>query len=126
MNRLKTYIDLVKRGLPNIDKIMEGWVNDIKLDNNLLSQEEVDEILRRRLICHSCPLFSLNARNDDTEYKKLFKEAFEFDELRGEYCGSCGCPSSKRTSSLSSECGLSYYNEINPENKQPLKWEKFK
>ena len=42
MNRLKTYIDLVKRGLPNIDKIMEGWVNDIKLDNNLLSQEEVD------------------------------------------------------------------------------------
>lgn len=125
MSRLKNYIDLVKRGIPNIDKISEGLLNEIKDEFGLLSKDEQEEIAKRRLICRSCPLFSLNAKDDDSEYKKLFKESFKFDPVRNEYCGSCGCPYKTRTASLSSDCGLEYYNEINPDNKQALKWNKY-
>jgi len=125
MSKLKEYLDLVRKGVPNIDKITEGLINQVKMEYDFLPEEEQEEITRRRLICQECPLFSLNAKNDDTEYKKLFNESFVFDELRGKYCGSCGCPSNTRTASLASDCGLSYYNESNPNNKQPLKWTKY-
>ena len=125
MSKLKTYLDLVRRGIPNIDKIAEGLINQVKLEYNFLSEDEQEEITRRRLICKSCPLFSLNAKQDDSEYKKLFGASFEYDETRGEYCGSCGCPMQTRTASLASECGLSYYNETHPDNVQELKFTKY-
>lgn len=126
MSRLKDYIDLVKRGLPNIDKIAEGVINQVKEELGALSPEEQEEIVRRRLICQSCPIFSLNAKKDQAEYKKLFNEDFKFDSIRNTYCGSCGCEYKTRTASLSSECGLSYYNELHPENTQELKWKTYK
>jgi len=126
MSKLQEYLKLIKNGLPNIDKILEGMVNEIKLEHDLLSENEQDEIVRRRLICQQCPLFSLNAKEDDSEYQKLFNKKFEFDSTRKEYCGSCGCPYKVKTASLSSECGLNQYNIDNPENTQELKWTKYK
>ena len=125
MSKLKTYLDLVRRGIPNIDKIAEGLINQVKLEYNFLPEDEQEEITRRRLICQSCPLFSLNAKLDDSEYKKLFNEEFVYDDTRGEYCGSCGCPIATKTASLGSDCGLDYYNKTHPENKQELKFTKY-
>ena len=78
MNRLKEYISLVKRGIPNIDKIAEGMLNQVKQEFNALPEDQQEEIAKRRLICESCPLFSLNAKSNDEEYQKLFKKPFEF------------------------------------------------
>lgn len=125
----KDWLKLAKEGLPNIDKIAEGYINNIKEKNNLLSEEEVEEIVKRKLICEQCPLFSLNAFKDDTEYQNLFKKPFTsaYKNREGErFCGSCGCPEKLRIYSLNSNCGLSSYNEKHPNNKQPLKWEAFK
>lgn len=126
MNRLKEYISLVKRGIPNIDKIAEGMLNQVKQEFNALPEDQQEEIAKRRLICESCPLFSLNAKSNDEEYQKLFKKPFEFDSVRNTYCGSCGCEYKVRTASLSSNCGVEYYNEQNPENIQELKWTRYK
>ena len=80
MSKLKTYLDLVRRGIPNIDKIAEGLINQVKLEYNFLPEDEQEEITRRRLICKSCPLFSLNAKQDDSEYvKQKTYEAYEWE-----------------------------------------------
>lgn len=126
MDKLKEYIDLVRRGVPNIDKIAEGVLNQVKQEFGALPLDEQEEISRRRLICEACPLFSLNAKKDDKEYQKLFKTPFEFDSVRNTYCGSCGCEYKLRTSSLSSNCGLEHYNNLNQEDKQELKWTTYK
>lgn len=125
MSKLKEYLKLAKDGLPNFDKIVEGIINDVKLEHNLLSQEEQEEIMRRRLICQQCPLFSLNTFKDDTEYKKLFNKSFESDRINEEFCTSCGCPIKTKTASLDTECGLKTYNDNNPDNIQTLKWNKY-
>jgi len=126
MSKINTYFKLVKDGLPNIDKIIEGNLNNLKEELDILSEEETKEIARRRAICESCPLYSLNAKKDDSAYRSLFGFPFEYDSLREKYCGSCGCPISVKTASLTSNCGLEAYNNDHPNNKQPLLWEKFK
>lgn len=69
MSKLKEYLDLVRKGIPNIDRIAEGLINQVKMEYDFLPEHEQEEITRRRLICQECPLFSLNAKNNDTEYK---------------------------------------------------------
>lgn len=125
MSRLKEYINLIKKGLPDIDKIAEGLLNSVKKQYNLLSFEEQEEIVRRQLICHQCPFYSLNTINNDEEYKKLYNKSFKTERVGEKFCVICGCPDVTKTASLSSECGLATYNEEFPNNPQPLKWEKF-
>jgi len=124
MSKFKEYLKLVKDGFPNIDKIAEGVLNQVKSRYGYLPLEDQEEIARRQLICSTCPLFSLNAQKDDSEYRKLMGVPFETDRKNEKFCGVCGCPMETRTSSLSSDCGLEYYNENNQNNKQELKWKK--
>jgi hypothetical protein len=125
---LKDYLRLAGKGIKNLDKIAEGVMNEVKSEYGMLSQEEQEEITRRRLICSTCPLMSLNAKENDTEYRKLYNKDFKAPEGREneKFCSVCECNIHYKTSSLSSNCGLSYYNEHNPEVKEELKWVKFK
>ena len=126
MSRLSDYIELVKRGIPNIDKIANGVLNQVKDKFGTLPLNAQEEIARRRLICNECPLFSLNAKENDSYYQELFKGKFEFDSVRNKYCGSCGCPYETRTASLESNCGLEHYNNTNKDKQIPLKWTFYK
>lgn len=123
MSKLKEYLDLVRKGIPNIDKIAEGLINQVKMEYDFLPEHEQEEIARRRLICQECPLNSIKALKSE-EYKELYKENYKTDRS-DLHCSVCSCIVNTKTSSLASECGLSYYNESNPNNKQPLKWTKY-
>ena len=125
--KLTQFLLLAKKGLPNIDKIAEGYLNNVKEKNNLLTQEQAEEIVKRKLICEQCPFFSLNAFKDDTEYQKLLGKPFDKESRKGEsFCSICGCPEKVKVYSFSANCGLEDYNEEHPENIQPLKWTAFK
>lgn len=120
MSKYLEYLKLIPKGLSNPKQVLEGWINDYNFDN--LPKEEVEVILNRRAICEQCPLNSIHAKVSN-EYKELF--GFNYQTDRNElHCSICACPISAKTASLSSDCGLSYYNEINPDNKQNLKWKK--
>jgi len=126
MSRYLEYAKLALRGFKDIDKIAESVLTQVKSAYGNLPQEEQEEIAKRKLICSTCPFFSLNLINSDKEYQKLYNEPFDFNGREGEkYCGICGCPEEMRVSSLSSNCGLEYYNEEHPENIQELKWKAF-
>jgi len=121
MSKLTEYLNLIPKGLKNPIKILDGIYNDIKLENNLLQEDEVNEILRRRLICQSCPFFSLNATSS-TEYYDIFKEHYKTDR-DDNHCSVCGCNEKLKTSSLDSNCGL----DTDEKTKHlELKWNKYK
>jgi len=123
MSKWKEYISLIPKAMGNIDKIVEGHVNDIKLRYNQLPQDEQDEIIRRRMICEGCPLNSKLATTSP-EYKSLYYSHYSTDRP-DLHCSICGCPILQKTASLESDCGLEYYNSSHPNNKQPLKWTKY-
>lgn len=120
MKKYLEYLKLLPKAIPNFDKLIEGWVNDLKLNNNQLSEDQVDEIVRRRTICFACPLNSDNAKTSQ-EYKDLYGENYQTDRTEP-HCAACGCPILKKTASLSSSCGLESYNNENPDNTQELRW----
>ena len=123
MSKLTEWIKLVPKALKNPDKILEGWINDIKLEHGDLPEDKIEEILKRRAICKECPLNSINAKTSK-EYKELF--GFNYTTEREElHCSICSCPIKQKTASLSSNCGLETYNENNPNNIQELKWTKY-
>jgi hypothetical protein len=92
------------------------------MELGILSPEKQDIIVGRRMICATCPYMSKNAVNGfEIEGRQ---EQYKTD--RGdEHCVWCGCPTSTRTSSLDSRCGLEVYNEENNAN-VPLKWKEEK
>ena len=101
-----------------------GWINDAKIENGTLSEEDLEVVLERRVICEGCPLNSLNAR-ESKDYFDLFGENYTTDR-KELHCSICACMISKKTASLQSNCGLESYNEDHPENKQELKWQSIK
>lgn len=93
--------------------MIEGIRNDIKLEHGDLVEDEMDEIIRRRLICSECPFNSVNA----------IKAGWYLTERNDEHCTCCGCPVSRKTASLSSNCGAEVRNQ--QKSDQPpleLKW----
>lgn len=116
MSALTEYLKLLPRGIKNIDQVVEGLRNAAKLENGTLSEEKVDIIVARRLICSQCPFNSVNAT-------KLGAYASKRIDV---HCIHCGCPISTKTASLLSNCGIETFNEENPNNQIPLKWEKIK
>jgi len=120
MSLLNEYLTMVKKGLPKLDNIIEGWVNDIKLQKGELPEEEVIEILKRREICHTCPFNSENAKTSE-DYFTTFKENYktEREEL---HCSVCSCGIKKKTASLDEECGIASSKET---KNFILKWNKY-
>lgn len=118
------YLKLVPRGLKNIDKILEGVVNNVKIKHGTLPEDEQEEIIRRRLICNTCPYFSTNAVVS-TEYKEVTGEHYHTTR-EDKHCGFCGCPEEIRTASLDANCGIEVWNEQHPDKKLELKWKEWK
>lgn len=112
MSKLTEYIEMVKNGIPHIGKIVEGISNQVKMEFGSIPQDEQDEIVRRRVICETCPLMSVNAVRLGTYATTRIDP----------HCTICKCPISTRTASLSSDCGIDVYNKANPDNQMPLKW----
>ena len=115
MSKLSEYIQMIKDGIPNIGQILEGVTNQVRMEFNTIPEDEQDEIIRRRLICETCPLMSVNAVKLGTYNTKRTDK----------HCTACGCPISTRTASLTSDCGIDVFNKANPNNTMPLKWEAY-
>lgn len=114
MSKLTEYLKLIPKGIKNLDKIIEGHRNNIKLENGDLSDEVVDIIIGRRLICSQCPFFSENA----------VKYGFYKTDRTDKHCTQCGCPTDPKTASLSSNCGIEEHNNRHPDMQIPLRWTK--
>lgn len=124
MSRLKEYLALLPEGLKNPKKVLEGIYNDVLLKNRALPKEEQNEIIRRRVICESCPFMSRNTEFTD-DYEKLVGCKYKTDR-KEKHCSSCGCPLDTKTASLSSDCGLTVLNAKFPNKAVPLKWQAYK
>ena len=110
------YIKLVPKGVKNASKVIEGIKNDYDFVNGNLTKEEAEEIIRRRLICSSCPFMSTNAVRIGV-YKT---------ERTDEHCTLCTCNINFKTACLSCNSGIEDHNEKNKENPLDLKWVAFK
>jgi len=115
MSLLSEYLHLIPKALGKPDLVLQGWINDIKLNNGDLPQDQVEEIAKRRIICSSCPFMSLNAKELGTYTGKR----------EDKHCIWCGCPINKLTASLSDNCGIEEWNNDNPEEPMELKWEAY-
>lgn len=120
MSKFTEYLNLIPKGLKNPLKIIEGISNEIKSEFNLLTEEEQNEILRRRLICQQCPFYSLNAKTSK-EYLDIFGEHYKTDRT-DTHCSVCTCNEKLKTSSLDSDCGL---NTDEKTKHLELRWTKF-
>lgn len=120
-SKISHYIKLLPQIWTNKEAIIEGWLNNIKLEKGDLPQDEIDEIIRRRVICSTCPFNSVNAQKSK-EYKNIFGEHYKPDETTL-HCSVCKCVIDYKTASLTSECGLASNDKtLNME----LKWTKYK
>lgn len=124
MSKFGEILKLIPLALGNPEKIIEGWRNDIKLEKGELPEDEMEEILRRRAICYSCPFNSILAKTSP-EYFNITGKHFETDRT-DLFCSSCSCNISYKTSSLSSECGIYTLNEEFPNQKTEPKWFPYK
>lgn len=109
------YLKAIAQGIKNPELIIEGWLNDAKMERGDLSEDETKEILRRRAICEDCPFMSRNAIAGGN-YASSRKD---------DHCIHCGCPIKKKTASLESNCGIEIYNKRDKKNQMPLKWETY-
>lgn len=116
MSKLTEYLKLLPAGINNINAVVEGLRNNVKLEHGLLPPDEQDEIIRRRLICSTCPFMSTNAVANGVYTTKRTDE----------HCMLCGCPIVTKTSSLRSNCGIEAFNNKNPQTPLPLNWEAYK
>jgi hypothetical protein len=119
MNKYLEYLSLVPKGIPNITSIIDGVMNSVELEHNTLPEQFKKEIIRRRVICETCPFNNINAKTSE-EYFKLTGKHYSSNRKKS-HCSICGCPLSIRTASLNSNCGIEEWNNNN-DNKIPLKW----
>jgi hypothetical protein len=119
MSKFLDYLKLVPQGLKNPLQVIEGFWNDYNFEN--LPKDEVEEIVRRRLICETCPFNSINAKTSQ-EYKDIFGQNYDGgrDEL---HCSICSCGVKKKTAALSDDCGMDSNTKT---MSLPLKWTKYK
>lgn len=120
MSKFSELISLLPKALGHPDKIIEGWINDAKIENGTLSDEDLKIVLERRSICSTCPLNSFNLKTNGSLYQELYEKKFETTRT-DQFCSCCGCPINRKTASLSSNCGLESLNEEKNLNLE-LKW----
>lgn len=116
MSKLSEYLKLIPRGIKNLDKLIEGVTNQVKIELGTIPEEDLEVIVGRRLICNTCPFLSTNA----------LKLGIYSTDRTDEHCIHCGCPKNTRTASLESNCGIEEYNKNNPNDPLELKWKKVK
>lgn len=118
MNALTEYLKLIPKAIKEAPHIIEGIVNKVKLEFNAMPEEEKREIVKRRVICETCPFNSSNAvSNPSINYK-----TDRFDA----HCIHCGCNIDFKTAALEEQCGIADYNEEHPDNPMQVKWMKYK
>lgn len=123
MSKLTEYLALIPKAIPNALEIGNAIVNDVKLKYGHLEAHKKEEIVKRRIICETCPFNSRNAKTSE-EYKELTKEHYKTDRT-DLHCSFCGCQVYTRTAALNAECGIYAWNQKNPDNKLSLKWHKY-
>lgn len=123
MSKLLEWAKLAIKGLPHLDDIVSGVINDVKFQHGNLPEDQQEEIARRRLICRTCPLNSFNAKTSQ-EYFDLYGKHYKSDR-NDLHCSICSCNISLKTASLESDCGITSYNQNNLDKQIPLKWEKY-
>ena len=120
MSKYLEYAQAAIKGLKNPDLVIEGWVNEAKIELGVLDEVSLAEVLRRKEICSQCPFNSILAQTSK-EYFEVFGENYktERNEL---HCSVCLCPIKSKTASMHSECGLA----SNKKTKHlELKWKSF-
>lgn len=123
MSKTTEYLNLFLKGIPNSKEILSSIVKNVQLKYNTLPENEKEEIIRRRVICASCPFMSKNAISSE-EYLSLTGKNYKAYR-RADHCSFCGCGVDMRTGSLDSNCGAETWNKEHPENTISLKWTKF-
>lgn len=122
---IKDYLNIVKAGLKNRDKIIEAIQVSAMIKNAengglaKVSEEAVAEIMKRKDICASCPFNSKNAKKAGLPVPHA-----PYDE----FCIHCLCRiggDDTKEYCLSCNCGLTEWNKENPDKQLPLKWEAF-
>jgi len=108
MSNIAAYLKLVPKGIKNFPKIVEGIVNNTRMELGMLPSDEVDIIIERRIICATCPHMSKNA----PDY---------ISDIEEEHCIWCKCIITYKTASLNNKCGLEDYNKKYKKNEK-LKW----
>lgn len=124
MSKFSEYLSLIPKGLKNPEALIEGWANEIKLQFGTLREDEREEILRRRVICNTCPFNSINAKASP-EYKELYGVNYKTNR-EDLHCAHCSCPVASKTASLTSDCGITSYNAIHQDKQIDLKWKVYK
>lgn len=112
MVNLIEYVKMIKQGIKDPQAVLNGWINDAKFNRGDLEEDEMEEIIRRRSICETCPFMSRNA----------IEQGNYLSQRNDEHCIHCSCPITKKTASLESRCGIEIYNSINKKNPMELKW----
>lgn len=112
MNKWFELLKLIPEGLKNPTLVIEGHINAVKAKHSLLPEDEQEEIVRRRLLCASCPFSS---QNREGAKQKGF-----------DYCTLCSCPLETKTAALGATCGAQIYNERHPEDQKPILWTAYK
>lgn len=119
LKTIKEYIDVVKNGIMNGDKIIEALIVSAKTKNKTISPEALAEILRRKDICATCSFNSENAKKNGTYNSSL---AFQ-------HCILCQCRigyDDSKEYCLSCNCGAEVFNGMNPHlPKIEVKWKSF-
>src|SRR5437899_10439536 len=100
MNPIKTigeYLQAIKLGIQNGDKIIEGLAVSAQIANGEITDEALAEILKRKDICAACPYNSRNAKAAKTynsglpyEHCILCHCRIGYEDSK-EYCLSCTC-----------------------------------
>ena len=120
MSKLSEYLHLIPKGLPNSLAIIQGIISNVQLKYGSLPEEEKEEIIKRRLICASCPFNNVNAVTSE-EYFTLTTTHYK-SKREDEHCTMCGCPLEIKTASLYANCGIEDWNERWPDKQMELKW----
>lgn len=122
MNPFADYMKLLKQGVKNADKIVEGISLKTLNAFNLLNDNDKQRISDRMDICVNCPYNSRNARVS-SEYLEL--TGLPYATGRTElHCALCGCVIEFKTACLTCNCGIETWNQLHPSKKQELKWTK--
>lgn len=114
MSVIKDYLQMVRDGIKNRDKIIEALAVSSMVKNGEAPDDALAEILKRKDICAGCKYNSRNAKPTGYvsglpfEHCILCKCRIGYDDSK-EYCLSC-------------TCGADDFNRRNPNNPLEVKW----